>query len=138
MTAMTTAHIGPAAPDSYQPGACNIGPAEIARRRRAGHLGLVVTLATFAVLILIHAPPLTRFVVALPAAGAAVGYLQAFLRFCIAFGSEGVFNFGPLGTTEHIADRSARTRDRVRAVQVTLASLLVGLLVGAIAVLLPA
>ena len=28
--------------DSYQAGVCNIGPAEVARRRRAGYLGVVV------------------------------------------------------------------------------------------------
>src|SRR3954451_15371796 len=29
----------------YQPGACNIGPAEVARRRRAGHVGLAASVA---------------------------------------------------------------------------------------------
>jgi hypothetical protein len=28
----------------YQPGVCNIGPAEIARRRRAGHVGALMTI----------------------------------------------------------------------------------------------
>lgn len=29
-----------ASPDGYQPGVCNIGPAEIARRRNFGHVAL--------------------------------------------------------------------------------------------------
>ena len=33
--------------DQYVPGSCNIGPAEIALRRRAGHAGLVDELHLF-------------------------------------------------------------------------------------------
>jgi hypothetical protein len=35
----------------YRPGACNIGPAEIARRRRAGHVGLLATAVSLGVRI---------------------------------------------------------------------------------------
>jgi hypothetical protein len=38
----------PLAGVEYRPGVCNIGPAEIARRRRAGHVGLLVTVAALA------------------------------------------------------------------------------------------
>ena len=55
------------APVDYQPGVCNIGPAEIARRRRAGHIGLVAALALFAVLVAIDAPNWTRLLIAIPA-----------------------------------------------------------------------
>lgn len=96
-----------------------------------------MTLVTLAVAIAVGAPPLARLVVALPAAGAAVAYLEAALKFCVAFGSRGVFNFGPLGTLTTIADAGARDRDRVRALQLALAGLVIGLAVGAIAVALP-
>ena len=122
----------------YEPGACNIGPAEVARRWRAGHLGAVVTLLAFIVLFLVGAPPLIRLVVALPAAGTAVAYLEAALKFCVAFGSRGVFNFGPLGVLATVTDTSARARDRRRALEITLSGLVIGLAVGAIAALLPA
>jgi hypothetical protein len=121
----------------YQPGVCNIGPAEIARRRRAGHVGLLATIGLFAVLAAIGAPSLARLVLALPAAVAASGYLQAWWKFCAAFGSRGVLNFGPLGQTQPVADDDARARDRGRATQIGLASLAVGVAVGALAVLLP-
>ena len=39
--------------EAYQPGSCNIGPAEIDRRRRAGHVGLLVTVILLAVLLAI-------------------------------------------------------------------------------------
>lgn len=121
----------------YQPGACNIGPAEIARRWRAGHLGVAFTLVTLAVLVVLGAPPLARLIVALPAAGTAVAYLEAALKFCVAFGSRGVFNFGPLGALATITDSSARSRDRTRAFQITLAGVLIGLAIGTIAIALP-
>jgi hypothetical protein len=121
----------------YQPGVCNIGPAEIARRRRAGHVGLGAAVVLLVVLVAIGAPPPTRLLVALPAAAAASGYLQAWLRFCAGFGSRGVFNFGQLGQTHDVEDADARRRDRARATQVGVASLLIGVAVGVAAVVLP-
>jgi hypothetical protein len=127
----------PVVSGEYRPGACNIGPAEIARRRRAGHVGLVATVVTLGVLAAIDAPPAARLIVALPAAVAASGYLQARLHFCAGFGSRGVFNFGPLGQVEEVANRDARARDRSKASQIGLASLAVGVTVGVLAALLP-
>ena len=121
----------------YRPGICNIGPEEIARRRMAGHIGLLSTAVLFAVLVAFDAPPLLRLIVALPAAVSASGYLQAWLRFCAGFGSRGVFNFGRLGQMEEVADADARRRDRTRANQIGLASLLIGAVVGIVAAILP-
>ncbi|MFZ5853695.1 MAG: hypothetical protein ACOYXS_04205 [Chloroflexota bacterium] len=121
----------------YQPGLCNIGPAEIARRRRAGHLGLAATLALLTVLVAVGAPPLVRLATALPAAGAASGYLQARLRFCAAFGWRGIFNFGPLGRVQSVADRDAAAKDRRRAIEIALAALVIGLAAGLAAVIAP-
>ena len=102
------------APVDYQPGVCNIGPAEIARRRRAGHVGLVAALALFAVLVAIDAPNWTRLLIAIPAVMAASGYIQARLKFCAGFGSRGVFNFGEVGPMERVADDADRARDRAQ------------------------
>ncbi len=126
-----------ATPSAYQPGICNIGPAEIARRRRAGHVGLVVAVILLAILVVISAPPFARLIVALPAAGAASGYLQAALKFCAGFGSRGLFNFGPVGPTEEALDPADRARDRARARQIGLASLAIGVAVGIVVALLP-
>jgi hypothetical protein len=127
----------PVAGAEYRPGICNIGPEEIGRRRRAGHVGLLATVVLLVVLVAIGAPPLVRLIVAIPAAGAASGYLQAWLKFCAGFGSRGIFNFGPLGQTEQVADADARRRDRGRAGQIGLASLAIGIAVGVVAALLP-
>lgn len=134
-SANTTPRDDPA-DDDYRPGVCNIGPAEIARRRRAGHVGLAATVGLFAALVAVDAPPLARFAIALPAAGSASGYLQAWLHFCAGFGSRGEYNFGPLGRTEQVADADARRRDRQTATRIGLASLAIGLSVGAVGVAL--
>lgn len=118
----------------YRPGVCNIGPAEIARRRRAGHVGLIATAIVFAVLVIVGAPPLARLLLILPAAAAASGYLQARFKFCAGFGTQGVFNFGDVGTTEQVANDAARALDRARARQIGLASLAIGIVVGVLAV----
>ena len=69
--------------------------------------------------------------------GSASGYLQAWLHFCAGFGSAGVYNFGPLGKVERVDDPQARHRDRIRSLQIGLASLGIGLAVGIGATLLP-
>lgn len=122
---------------SYEPGVCNIGPAEIARRRRVGHTGLIVSVALFALLLAVEAPHWLRLVLVATAAASATGYLQAWLHFCAGFGSAGVYNLGPLGTVERIVDPRALSLDRRRSLQIGLASLLVGLVVGVGAALLP-
>jgi hypothetical protein len=124
-------------PAGYRPGACNIGPQEIRRRWLSGHAGLVATVGLFFVLLAIDAAPAVRLLVGLPAAGAAIGYLQAYLRFCVAFGLTGVYNFGQRDDAQAVADAVARARDRRRAMMLVGAGVLIGLVVGIAAVLLP-
>jgi hypothetical protein len=121
----------------YIPGVCNIGPSEIARRRRTGHFGLIVSVMVLAALILVDASAPLRLLVFFPAALSASGYLQAHLKFCAGFGQLGVFNCGERGSTVHVDDKAARAKDRMKAWQIGIASGLIGLAVAAMAVLLP-
>jgi hypothetical protein len=121
----------------YQPGVCNIGPAEIAKRRRSGHVGVLLTVALFAVLVALGVWHWMRFVVALPAAVAASGYLQAYLKFCVGFATLHVFNFGELGPSTKITDPQFRALDRARAVPMLAVTATIGAAVGLVAVLLP-
>ncbi len=121
----------------YEPGVCNIGPAEIAKRRRGGHVALAATVALIAGLHLRRAPRRARLIVALPAAAAASGYLQAHFRFCAGFGSRGVFNFGELGSVVVSTDPAERARDRATARRIGLASAALGALVGVAAAASP-
>ena len=121
----------------YVPGVCNIGPAEIRRRRLAGHVGLVASIALLALLLAIEAPPIARLLVIAPAAIAASGYLQAALKFCAGFGEIGVFNFGESGDRVAVADAAARAADRRRARQISSASFAIAVAIGILAVLIP-
>jgi hypothetical protein len=127
----------PVSDDRYEPGVCNIGPDEIAHRLTLAHIGLLITLGFLALLLITHVPLIARFSVALPAWGTAVAYLQAWRRFCVAFGTLGVFNFGAVGSTQPVADPRARARDRRRALEIVLLGLIAGVVAGASAVLLP-
>jgi hypothetical protein len=121
----------------YRPGTCNIGPAEIARRRRAGVVGIGAAIALAAALLVVDAPVAARWLVALPLAVGAVGLLQARLRFCAAYGAAGVRNFGALGEAERVEDAAARRADRSKSAAIFLAGGAIGL-AGALAlVLLP-
>lgn len=129
--------VGPLSVVHYEPGVCNIGPAEIARRRRFGHLGLLISVALLVGLVVAGAPHLVRLLLILSAGGAASGYLQAWLHFCAGFGSAGVYNFGPLGTVVSVTEPADLARDRARSIRIGLASLAIGVMVGVAAVLLP-
>ncbi len=124
-------------PSAYRPGTCNIGPAEIARRRRAGIVGLAAAVVLAAGLILFDAPPVARWLVALPLGVGAVGFLQARLHFCAAYGAAGIRNFGALGEAERVEDAAARRADRTKAVLIFLAAGAIGLAGAVGLVLLP-
>jgi hypothetical protein len=131
------APIQPSLPADYQAGVCNIGPEEIARRRRAGHFGAAITVGLLIGLIALGVPPVFRLVVFLPAAAAASGYLQAWLKFCAGFGRLGVYNFGRVGPMSPVIDDAARAADRRKSTRIGIASALIGLVVAVVAVLLP-
>ena len=122
---------------AYEPGVCNIGPAEIARRRRAGHVGALLTLGLLALLVAVDAPSLARLLVIIPATVSASGYLQARLKFCAGLGSRGLFNFGPLGSATSVTDPEALERDRRRSREIGIMAFAIGTVVAIVAVLLP-
>jgi hypothetical protein len=123
---------------AYQPGVCNIGPMEVARRRMVGHAGLAVTVVVLGTLVAVGAPPLIRLAAGIPAMVSASGYLQARLRFCAGYAQRGIFNFGDsIGDAEAVGGEAARASDRRTARKISLASLAIGVAVGAFGVLLP-
>ena len=123
--------------DDYRAGECNIGLAEIARRRWTGHFGAAATIALFLVLLATDTPPWWRLALFAPAAVSASEYLQAATRFCANYGWRGVFNFGDagFGDTTSVADAAARRADRVKAALIGLRSGLIGM-IGALAAFL--
>ena len=136
MSASTFAVRSSAPRPAYAAGRCNIGPAEIARRRRFGHLGLLASVGLLLLLLAGDAPREARLLLFFPATGSTVGYLQARLRFCAAFGLLGIFNFGALGESGRVADREALARDRRAAAALVAASAVIGLGAAGVAFLL--
>lgn len=135
---MTTPQISFDAPAvGYQPGTCNIGPAEIASRRRTGYVGLAAAGVLAAALLALDAPTAARWLVAVPLAGGATGLLQARFRFCAAYGVAGLRNFGALGRAERVEDRAARRADRNRALAIIGAAAAIGIVGALTLVLLP-
>jgi hypothetical protein len=124
-------------PAGYAAGACNIGPAEIAARRRSGYAGIAAAAVLGVVLLAVDAPAPARLLVALPLAGGAIGLLQARSRFCAAYGMAGVRNFGPLGNPERVVDADARRADRAKSLRIIAGGAAVGLAGGALFALLP-
>jgi hypothetical protein len=116
---------------------CNIGPEEIARRRRSAIVATVVTAFAAAALVGIHAPPVARLLIWPLATAAAVTWLQVVHRFCVAFGALGLENFGRLGAEVHV-DPAQRAADRRRALQVILEGGVIGLAVTFAVLVLPA
>ncbi len=122
---------------SYIPGVCNIGPAEIQRRRNGGIGGAVATGAVLAATVLTGAPKPLRLLAILPAAGAATGFIQAATHFCAGFGMRGVFNFGDTGGTDTVEQAEFRAEDQAKAKRIIAASLAIGAGIGGAALLLP-
>jgi hypothetical protein len=122
---------------AYVPGVCNIGPDEIARRRRGAWLATAATVVLHLALVAAGVPPPVRLLVGLPAASAAVSWLQVRERFCVAFGSAGLSNLGPLGGARPVADAAARRADRRKAASMVVRACLIGAAVGFVAVLVP-
>jgi uncharacterized membrane protein YdfJ with MMPL/SSD domain len=120
----------------YQPGACNIGPAEIRVRRATGIVGVAAAIALGAILVAVGAPSTLRWLVVLPLAGGLISLGQAYLRFCVAFGLRGVRNFGPLGQVERV-EPEALSGDRRRALVILASMSGLAIVLTALFVILP-
>jgi hypothetical protein len=112
----------------YVPGVCNIGPAEIRRRKQSGWLGLGVTILVWAAFLIFGVSAPWRLLLFFPAMISAAGFFQAALHFCAGFGMRGVSNFGPeVGKTETVEQTEFRLKDRRKARLIGLYSALVGI-----------
>jgi hypothetical protein len=116
----------PATKIEYIPGVCNIGPAEIGRRRQIGWVGSATTVLLWAAFLIFQVPAPWRLTLFLPAAIGAAGFLQAAFHFCAGFAMRGVFNLGSeVGKTEPVEQAELRIKDRRKARLITLYSLLI-------------
>ncbi|WP_169580893.1 MULTISPECIES: hypothetical protein [Microbacterium] len=121
----------------YQPGVCNIGPAEIRRRRVSGWLGLALAVVYLALAFALGWPAPWRLLVAVPVFLSAQGFLQAAFRFCVGFASRGLYNFGALGAEEPVQDAEFRRKDLRKALLITALAFAIAVVVALGASLVP-
>ena len=118
----------------YQAGVCNIGAAEIRARQIGGWVSAAVTSIVWVGLAMFDVGASWYWVVALPASGAAVGFVQARFHFCVNFGLRHIFNFGGLGSTTRVGDADDIRRDRRRSLELIAVSAVLAFAVAAAAV----
>lgn len=103
------------APGGYRPGACNIGPREIAKRRAYGIAGIVSSAVLGIVLVAIDAPQVARAIVLIPLWGAIISLEQARRKFCAGFAYAGIRSVSGSNATESVADPADLALDRAAA-----------------------
>jgi hypothetical protein len=115
---------------------CNIGPAEIARRRRSAIAFTIVASLVALALVVSDLPQVARLGLWPFATAAAITWLQVVHRFCVAFGAVGIESLGAIGEEVRV-DAEQRAADRRRVVQLVLEGSLIGAIITLALVILP-
>lgn len=116
----------------YVPGVCNIGEADVRKRKAIGWTWLIATIVLFAVFMLPGVPGSWHLILILPVTISAAGFLQARMHFCAYFAALGIFNFGDdFSKKETVQQAEFRAKDREKALQIIAYSLAIGIAVSA-------
>jgi hypothetical protein len=115
---------------------CNIGPAEVARRRRSAIVISALAAAVAIALVALDVPPPARLAIFPFATGAAITWLQVVHRFCVAFAAFGIENFGSRSEVTKV-DPALRSADRARLAQLVLEGSAIGAAVTLLLLALP-
>ena len=121
---------------NYIPGACNIGKAEINKRKQFGIIGLILTAFAYSLFVYFEVSRGVRFLTFIPAVISAIGFLQARMRFCVYYGLAEMFNFDSLGKSSKVENDEFVRKDKKRARLIIYSSVLIGIVVGLIAVVI--
>ena len=123
--------------ESYIPGSCNLGKAEVRSRQFVALVGLIMSITTFVGLVGVSASRSTRWTIFAPLLVFAVGFIQSRKKFCLAFGFMGTFNLGKLGQLSRVADPEHRKADRKTAITLLLQALVLAFAITVLVVALP-
>jgi hypothetical protein len=104
--------------DTYIPGTCNLGKAEVRSRQIVALVGLVATLTLATGLIASSAPQASGLTLFAPLMVFAVGFIQSRRKFCLAYGLAGTFNLGKLGQISKVANPEDKAADRKTALSI--------------------
>ncbi len=112
----------------YQAGVCNIGGAEVKRRKQVAKIGATFFIITAIYLILTGANSVSAAFAFLPAMLASVGFVQSRKKFCFAFGLMGTFNFAEAGKMSKVVSKEELSADRRMALSIIAQSMGLALL----------
>ena len=104
--------------DTYIPGTCNLGKAEVRSRQIVALVGLVASLILATALIASSAPRASGLTLFAPLMVFAVGFIQSRRKFCLAYGLAGTFNLGKLGQISKVANPEDKAADRKTALSI--------------------
>ena len=104
--------------DTYIPGTCNLGKAEVRSRQIVALVGLVATLILATGLIASSTPQASGLTLFAPLMVFAVGFVQSRRKFCLAYGLAGTFNLGKLGQISKVANPEDKAADRKTALSI--------------------
>jgi Ni/Fe-hydrogenase subunit HybB-like protein len=123
--------------NEYIPGTCNIGPKEIAMRKRASIYAAIFFIGLTTLMLTLQIDKYWRLILFIPAATFGVTFQQWYFKFCVYFGLKGVFNFGDMGQQFTIEQKENYKKDRIKVAKMITLGVLFGLLVTATIYLLP-
>lgn len=104
--------------DTYIPGTCNLGKAEVRSRQIVALVGLVASFILATGLIASSAPQASGLTLFAPLMVVAVGFIQSRRKFCLAYGLAGTFNLGKLGQISKVANPEDKAADRKTALSI--------------------
>ena len=114
---------------TYIPGVCNIGPDEIKKRKIGGWSGLIITIIFWGAFFIFTIPKEWALLIFFPVMMSAVGFLQAYMQFCVYFGFANLFNFGDVGKTDSVSQAEYRKQDRRKAWKILTYAFLISIVV---------
>lgn len=123
--------------NEYIPGTCNIGAAEIKKRKVGTIISAILMVGVLILFQLMSIDGIWRFFLFFPATLFAINFLQVYFKFCVAFGLKGVFNFGDLGKSNSRVSSEHRRKDRKKSILMIGSGLLFGLAVSILYYFLP-
>lgn len=123
--------------DTYIPGTCNLGKAEVRRRQLVAVIGLVLSISTLMGFLATDVARGARWSIFAPLMVFSVGYIQSRKKFCLAYGFLGTFNLGKLGDISRVQDPADRAADRKTALTILGQAALLAFALSVLVVLLP-
>jgi hypothetical protein len=118
--------------NEYIPGTCNIGRAEVKKRKASTWFSLILAIVVVLWIVFLNPAREWRLVLFIPVASLVVNFQQVYFGFCVNFGMRGVFNFDNAGKFDTIEHPEFRFKDKAKAIRM----IQLGALTGAVAALI--